>query len=337
MGYSKSVYKNAREVMRQRREKSIAQQNMREREIFSKIPRVQEINRELSSLGISAARAVVSGKDAKSELKNLRENSLRLQRELDLLLTDAGYPADYLEPVYECPKCCDKGMYECEEKGITVTCECFKTLLTKLACEELNKTSPLTLSTFESFNTEYYSKESVNGLPAAYPRMKKIFEFCKKYAEEFQNDSQGLFLTGATGLGKTHLSLAIANEVIKKGFGVIYVSAPSLLAKLEKAHFSYSYEAEEETIQALAECDLLIIDDIGTEFISSYSKTALYNIFNNRLLRNRPTIINTNLSFKELEQIYSQRFVSRLYGEFVKLDFIGRDIRVALKQGRAGN
>jgi len=134
-------------------------------------------------------------------------------------------------------------------------------------------------------------------------------------------------MRGATGLGKTHLSLAIANEVIQNGFGVIYVSAPMLLSTLEKSHFKYDYDTEEETINSLVTCDLLIIDDLGTEFQSSYSTSTIYNIFNSRLLNRKPTIMNTNLTLKDLEKSYSPRFVSRVMGNCAKIDFLGRDIR----------
>ena len=124
-----------------------------------------------------------------------------------------------------------------------------------------------------------------------------------------------------------HLSLAIANEVIQNGFGVIYVSAPMLLSTLEKSHFKYDYDTEEETINSLVTCDLLIIDDLGTEFQSSYSTSTIYNIFNSRLLNRKPTIMNTNLTLKDLEKSYSPRFVSRVMGNCAKIDFLGRDIR----------
>ncbi len=334
MGYSSSVYQTAYRIMEQRRMDNQSALLKRQEEIYTKIPRAEQIGRELSSCGISAARAVISGGNAAVEIEKLKQKSLALQTELAALLTDSGYPENYLEPSYRCPICKDKGTYEDEAHSKTVVCDCFRQLLTKTACEELNRHSPLSLSTFDSFCLDYYSKEAENGSSSPYTRMTRIFEFCRQYADEFGAESASLFMTGATGLGKTHLSLAIANEVTRKGFGVIYTSAPSVLSELEKLHFSYSYQQENETAETLTECDLLIIDDLATEFSSSYSKAALYNIFNGRILKSKPTIINTNLSFKELEAFYSPRFVSRLYGEFVKLDFIGKDVRVASKQGK---
>ncbi|MGN0594083.1 MAG: ATP-binding protein, partial [Hominimerdicola sp.] len=165
---------------------------------------------------------------------------------------------------------------------------------------------------------------------SSYEQIKNILSYCKEYADGFNENSKSLFMKGNTGLGKTHLSLSIANEVIKKGYGVIYVSAPSLVTQLEKEHFSYNKE-DAKTEDALLDCDLLIIDDLGTEFTTPFSTSAIYNIFNSRLLADKPIIFNTNLSLQELEKLYSQRFVSRIIGEAVRLDFFGKDIRILKK------
>lgn len=137
-------------------------------------------------------------------------------------------------------------------------------------------------------------------------------------------------MKGATGLGKTHLSLAIANEVIRRGYGVIYVSAPALLSQLEKEYFSRS-PLSNGTTEMLNDCDLLIIDDLGTEFRTQFSAAQIYNIFNARILCHKPVIINTNLTMTELEKAYSERFVSRINGVAQKLDFLGEDVRIKKK------
>jgi DNA replication protein DnaC len=137
-------------------------------------------------------------------------------------------------------------------------------------------------------------------------------------------------MNGKTGLGKTHLSLAIANEVIKRGFGVIYVSAPIVVSKLEKEQFSRNKE-NIHLEDTLTECDLLIIDDLGTEFINKFSSQAVYNLFNSRLLLGKPTIVSTNLTLDKIQEIYSERFVSRIVGEAHRLDFFGSDVRLMKK------
>ena len=332
MGYSKGVYQKARKIIDERHSKAEQTALDHQREIYSKFARAEQIRHELASHGIKSARAVLSGQNVTEQLNALKEISLELSAELTSILTQNGYPANYLEPDYICHKCQDKGMYEDIDNNATLLCDCYLKLITQIACEELNKTSPLSLSTFDSFDLNYYSKDAKNDNGISnYTQMSRIYNYCKEYANNFNLDSANLFLTGNTGLGKTHLSLAIANVAILKGYGVIYSSAPTLLNKLEKAHFSYEYSKEDEIVGALCDCDLLIIDDLGTEFASLYSKSALYNIFNNRLLKQKPTVINTNLSFRELQELYSPRFVSRLAGEFIKLDFVGNDIRIALR------
>ena len=151
--------------------------------------------------------------------------------------------------------------------------------------------------------------------------------FALNYAKNFTKSSKSILMKGETGLGKTHLSLAIANEVINKGYSVVYVSAPDILSKLEREHFSYGSSKEQEIMQSLLECDLLILDDLGTEFITQFSSTAVYNLFNSRINLCKPVIINTNFGVKELEQNYSQRFVSRAKATCDVLNFIGTDIR----------
>lgn len=332
MGYSKSVYQKARKIIDERHSNAEQIALNHQQEIYSKFERAEQIQRELSSCGIKSARAVLSGQNVTEQLNALKEKSLELKAELTSILTQNNYPSNYLEPVYTCPKCQDKGMYEDTNKNATLLCDCYLKLVTKVACDELNKISPLSLSTFESFDLDYYSKDIKNDKGTSnYTQMSRIYDYCKEYSAKFNLDSANLFLTGDTGLGKTHLSLAIANVAIFKGYGVIYNSAPTLLNELEKAHFSYEYSKENEIIETICDCDLLIIDDLGTEFASAYSKTSLYNIFNNRLLKQKPTIINTNLLFRELQDLYSPRFVSRLAGEFIKLDFVGNDIRIAMR------
>ena len=156
--------------------------------------------------------------------------------------------------------------------------------------------------------------------------MEKIFKFCKSYAQNFTPEAGSILMKGATGLGKTHLSLAIANEVIRRGYGVIYVSAPALFAKLEKEHFSRS--ADSDTMDTLLGCDLLIIDDLGTEFKSQFATAQAYQLFNARVLQSKPVIVSTNLTMAELEREYSNRFVSRVNGAAQKLDFVGDDLRI---------
>ncbi|MBR3988895.1 MAG: ATP-binding protein [Clostridia bacterium] len=325
MSYSDAVYSKAYGVLDARRNRAVAEAEERKLKIYSEIPRVEAIERELASCSVKAARAVFAGGDAKEHLTLLSEQSKGLRAELEALLINAGYDKKALEPHFTCPVCEDRGTIELNNK--TVTCNCFKELLKECACQEVNSLSPLNLSTFDTFELSYYPEaETADGVSPR-RRMSQILNYCKAYANNFKADSKSLLMRGATGLGKTHLSLSIANELLNKGFSVAYVSAPDILFQLERAHFSYEYDKEQDLISTLTECDLLIIDDLGTEFATNYTNSQIYNIFNNRILRTKPVIINTNLTIKELENAYTQRFVSRVMGTCDKLDFVGRDIR----------
>ena len=328
MGYSSSVYKTAADRLFERRLKAERDADRRRKAIYSEIPRVKELEKEISACGIKAARAVIKGDDVQPEIEKLRDKNLAMQKELKDLLASNGYSKNVFEPHYICKKCGDTGYYD--ENGKTLVCSCLKNMLVACACEELNRTAPLALSTFDSFSLDYYDKREDPDLGTSpYIQMSKILAYCRNYAEKFRKNSESLLMKGATGLGKTHLSLAIANEVIKKGFGVIYASAPSLMTRLEKSYFSKS--DDDSALNMLIESDLLIIDDLGTEIHGQFSVSLLYNIFNSRMLLNKPIIINTNLTMRELEKIYTERFVSRINGNARKLDFLGDDIRIRRK------
>lgn len=328
MGYSNSVYKAASDILYERRLNAEKAAERRKEEVYKKFPRVKELEKQISVGGIKTARAVLAGGDVKDAVSKLRDQNLAMQAEVKRILTDNGYPENYFEPDYFCKKCNDKGYFDIN--GKTVRCSCMKSALVTCACAELNRYAPLSLSTFESFDLEYYDK-SINPevKTSPYEHMSKIFRHCQNYADNFSKNSESILMSGKTGLGKTHLSLAIANEVIKKGYGVVYASAPQIISKLEKEYFSS--DKDDSLFSMLVDCDLLIIDDLGTEFYSQFAVSQFYNLFNSRMLSNEPIIINTNLTITELREKYTDRFVSRICGNARQLDFLGRDIRIRRK------
>ena len=265
-----------------------------------------------------AAKAVVRGGDVRAELQRLQERAETLNAEYDRLLREAGLSREEISPRYTCPLCKDTGFTDGR------MCRCFLELQRSLAYEKLSMNVPLEKCTFSSFSLSYYQED-----PRAYRQMENIFAACKGYAEKFRKNSPSLLFKGGTGLGKTHLSLAIAGAVIEKGFGVIYGSAQSFAVSLEKERFDRREDGEPgDTHSQLLSCDLLILDDLGTEFPSAYVNAALYDIINSRMLAEKPTIISTNLSMKELEERYSERFASRIAGYYGMLGFLGNDIRI---------
>ncbi len=320
MGYSKEIYDKVEAELSRRRSRSADEADVRREKIYEDLPRVREIEMQLARTGVTAAKAVLKGGDTKAELERLRDENLRLQNELKVVLVSGGYTAADLEEKHICPKCADYGYIDGK------MCDCMKKLLRDAAYKELNAVSPLALSRFETFDLKYYSdKPDDNGnIPAA--RMRKILSFCKSYAERFSPKDRSILMEGGTGLGKTHLSLAIARRVIDRGFGVIYCSSPNILSVLEREHFSRG--VTDDTQARLVECDLLIIDDLGSEFATQFTSVTMYNLINTRLSQGKPCIINTNLSLSELKSRYSERFVSRLIGENIYFEFIGEDVRI---------
>lgn len=328
MGYNSNVYKEAADRLFQKRLQAEKEADFRRDEIYEKLPRAKELEKGIASGGIRAARAVIGGGDVAAELEKLRVENLKMQNDLRELLISNGYGENALEPDYNCKKCNDTGYYD--ENGRTLVCTCLKQTLADCACEELNKYAPLSLSTFDAFRVDFYSESADSNGIVPRVHMDKVAKYCKNYAYNFTPSVNSLLMYGATGLGKTHLSLSIANEVIKRGYGVIYVSAPSLVQQLDKQMFSR--EKDDTLINMIIDCDLLIIDDLGTEFHSQLSVSNLYNIINSRMLAHKPMIISTNLNMAELEKMYSARLVSRISGESQKLNFVGDDIRIAKKK-----
>lgn len=326
MGYSKEIWNQANQELRNRRERRNAERERRRRECFAKLPRLAEIDGAMIQTGIDLSRIVLEGNDVAAEVNQLSQKHQRLVRERTALLSGLGHPADYLTPPPVCAECEDSGYTD------TARCGCLDKLLRDIASAKLNGESPLQLCSFNSFSLDYYpDKEDRYGINIR-EKMAEIYEYLKSYAAHFSLQSSSLFLLGAPGLGKTHLALAIAGSVLDKGASVIYMPAQNLVSRLEHEHFSAGVAEEVET--AFLECDLLIIDDLGTEFSNSFVQAALYNVINNRILSGRPTIISTNLEFAALRERYPDRLFSRLSGCFDSLCFVGEDIRSKKKKER---
>ena len=321
MSYSKHIYLLAQGKIESRRKAAEESLEERKAEAYSKIPKLLEIQNRIAALGAQAVSAISKGAEAPAFIESLAKESLAAQQERRELLKAAGFPEDYLEVHYTCDICSDTGI---KEDGI---CTCQREMLIETAVNEIEKVAPLRRSTFDSFLLDYYP-EAVDGSGISpKSRMGEIKQFCNDYALDFSLSSPSLFMHGATGLGKTHLSLAVANEAIKKGFGVVYGSAPNLFGTLEREHFGRQYSGEKTYEQELLETDLLIIDDLGVEFSTQFTVSCVYNIINSRILSRKPTIISTNLTPRELEEKYTQRITSRIIGNFISLRFVGRDIR----------
>lgn len=329
MAYSKEIYEKALDEIKRRRTGAEMTAEKNKNELCMKYPEFQFIESELAKTGyeIIGAFSLPAGK-AEKRLEEIRKKNGEMRKERTKLLKQLGLPTDYLDIKYTCNKCEDTGFLEerDDETGIshgTHLCSCHIDLLKKLSVEQMAKDTPLELSAFEDFDLNYY-KKSKDGAQN-YKTMKAVFERCVKYAENFDLDSVSLYFYGRTGLGKTHLSLSIANEVIKKGYNVIYGSVINFLNKIEKEKFGRGESFDTENL--LIDADLLILDDLGAEFSTSFTLSVLYNIINSRICRGVPTIISSNLDLSELKSRYPESIASRIIGTYAAVNFAGDDIR----------
>lgn len=315
MAYSQEVYTKATEILDRRREKANMEAQARFDEISEKIPELEEIQRGLSKIGLNISKVFLYSSDKQADIEKLMEESLKLQEKKKKLLVENGYDEDALAVRYTCDACKDTGFIGNRR------CKCHKELLKEIERENLSKIAPIDECTFDSFNTAYYPNTA---------RAEKIKSTCFKYASQFTTASKNIIFYGGTGLGKTHLSLAIANGVINRGYSVVYGTAQNILNDLQNENFGRTdnlryYE------RAVLNCDLLIIDDLGTEYKNTYTVACLYNIINSRLLAKLPVIVSTNYSTEELEEKYDQRITSRIIGEYSPVTLTGNDIRYIRK------
>lgn len=275
-------------------------------------PQFEQINRSLAALGAKTAITALSGNTA--ALEKLQQQIAELSAERKQLLENAGIG----DVVYDCKACEDTGYINGK------ICDCIKSRAKAALIASLSKNLPLEYCGFENFDLKYYPNKELDGANSL-KRMTQIFKMCKEYAIGFNPaSSESMLFMGNTGLGKTHLSLSIVKELLNRGFNVIYGSAYNLFAEMESEHFG---EHTNHKYEAAIACDLLVIDDLGSEFVSPYIQTLLYNIINTRLLAHKPTIINTNLTMGEIADKYTPRVSSRLMGEYRSKLFLGGDIR----------
>ncbi|MBQ8228342.1 MAG: ATP-binding protein [Clostridia bacterium] len=317
MKYSPSEYEQARRELDRRRNEAEKIQKTHRDEVALKCPELVKIEQEMANAGLSVIKALGMGDDSQDFIKFLETTNLDAQKRRAELLKENGYPEDYLKVKYFCSKCNDKGFKD------GFMCSCHKVLLKNIAYKKLCSQFPVDKCSFENFDLSFYPDFGSDITP--HKRMSAVFSFCKNYAEDFSSRSQSILMLGETGLGKTHLSLAIAGQVIRRGFGVIYASTQNILNKLESEKFGRSDTSDTE--KNLIECDLLILDDLGTEFSTQFTVSAIYNIINSRLLASKPTVISTNLTMEQLESVYTQRISSRILSEYTILQFDGTDIR----------
>lgn len=306
-------YFTVRERFENKSRDAMAAAEARQKEVDALSPELKKIDRLLNATGLRLFKQAMGGKEGlEKRVDALRKENERLLKRKAELLKALGYPENYTDVRYECEKCRDTGFIGAK------MCDCFRKALAREALENSGLGRLTENQSFDTFDFSYYADDKY-----ALQNMKLVYDKCLEYAETFGEDGENLLLIGGTGLGKTHLSTSIAKKVIEKGYKVIYESAQKLISDFEKEHFR---NLDTDT-DRFFDCDLLIIDDLGTEMKTEFSVSCVYNVINSRLNERKPMIINTNLSQKELRERYADRITSRLFGAFSIMVFKGQDVR----------
>ncbi len=332
MGYDSGVLRRATARLEQRRAARQQEQERRRAEVYAACPRAAEIDRQLRRTIVDIIRSSLKdGRDPVPSIQVIRDRNLDLQRERADLLRAAGFPEDALEERPFCPQCGDTGW-----QGSRM-CDCLRQLCAQEQIQALSDLLNLGDQCFDSFSLDYYSSRPTDQY-AVSPRenMELVYEVCLNYAQKFGRFYfDNLLLSGGTGLGKTFLSACIARVVAENGHSVVYDTAGNIFARFEARKFSRDAEdsgqARDETRRYLS-CDLLIVDDLGSELTTPFVQSALYELVNTRLMEGRRTVISTNLTPEDIRRRYTPQIASRLEGEYHVLHFYGEDIRLLKKQ-----
>ncbi len=316
MSFNRENYKRIKEEYDGKYLKARDAANLRRAQIHAELPEIAKIDRELSSVGLEILQAAISGRS--SQIDSIKKKNVALLEKRGEILTSAGYPADYTEIKYECQLCSDTGAVD------NKMCSCMRRKLVEAGIASSGMADLIARQSFENFSLGYYKQSE-----KTYATMSSIYSLLAKYAENFTPETSGnIAMFGGTGLGKTHLSSAVAGKVIEKGHDVYYASALSLFADFEMRRFGNSSSVSADgNIGRYFDCDLLIIDDLGIEVINQFTSSCLYDIINSRLNAKKPTIISTNLTQEEFRKKYWDRISSRVLGEYIVLPFCGTDIR----------
>ena len=314
MGYNVKDYVRIRDEYTKKYQVARNRAETRRMEIHARIPEVRDIDAKLSRTGLDIMDAIQHGRDTEAAIRELEARNNQLIARRGEILSAYGYAPDYTDVHYDCELCGDTGFVE------TTMCECMKKALVKAGFESSGLGNLIGSQSFENFEFKYYSKEKL-------PLVRSGVDELKSFAESFDSSTyKNFIMMGTTGLGKTHLSTSVAERVIKRGYSVVYVSAVSMIRDFSNS-IHRGRDNDVVDISKYYDCDLLIIDDLGTEVTNRLTQSYFYEVINERINGRRCTIINTNLTIAEIKENYSDRVFSRVLGEYVLLPFEGVDIR----------
>ncbi len=318
MAYNGEDVRKVKEILAGRRSEALETSYRRKLEAAAKIPGYAEIEEALSATGSKIMDAAFTHSLDDVKLNEIRAENEGLRSRKARLLTQHGYEADYTDIHYFCKACSDTGYI-----GVNM-CTCMREELIKAGIESAGLNSLVKTQSFETFSLDFYENHDRIVMES---NARQLWRFANGFSAE---TTDSWLLTGATGLGKTHLSTAVAGVVIRRGFNVIYDTVQDILEVYEEDRFQHGEGVQHQrgrTVEAIQTCDLLIVDDLGSELTNQFTVSCLYNMINTRITRGKPTIINTNLNQAEIRSRYSDRISSRLFGEYKPLLFRGSDIR----------
>ena len=323
MALSNSQYQAIMRIYNQRQFQNKREQDERIKEIFTRIPQVEALTDEITAAMAQAARRMVMG-DADGAAAMKRE-AAALKEQKILYLERHGYPADYMEMKYRCPDCRDSG-YQDGKK-----CHCFKRIEIEILYDQSNIRDVLARENFDTLSMEYYDRERIDektGMTVL-EYMTMVIEECREFVERFGEEKGSILFTGSTGCGKTFLSNCIARELIHRGFSVVYLTATDMFDVLSDSRFGNRDEEEAKDRAAyILDCDLLIVDDLGTELINTFTASQLFYCVNERLNRKKGTIISTNLALNRLQDEFTERVTSRIMSQYKIFPLLGDDLRL---------
>ncbi|RGY97687.1 ATP-binding protein [Clostridium sp. AM58-1XD] len=305
------------------------EQDERVARVYEKIPVMRELEDSISTAAVRSARRLLDGDSG--ALKALREELSDLREQKELLLKANGFPADYMEMHYRCPDCRDTGYVDGRK------CHCFRQAQMKLLYAQSNIEEIVRRENFDTFSYRYFDDSvKIPGVgETEAEHMREVVKLCRQFIEAFQEEKGNLLFTGTTGVGKTFLTNCIAKELMELYYSVIYLSANDLFDVFSKNKFSYQDDDEmKDMYEFILDCDLLIIDDLGTELNNSFTSSQLFYCINERLIRKKGTIISTNLSLNMLQDLYTDRVASRIMSNYRMIPLYGEDIRI--KKRRKG-
>ena len=318
----------ARARLEEIRSENRREENRRRQEIAARIPEINDIEAQLRRHMAELVGLALGEKGRSAEV--LEEENLALQAKRAALLRANGYPEDYLAPIYTCPLCHDTGWHD------DALCTCLERLYKQELTRDLAPLLRRGEETFDAFRLDYYSPVApAEGQRAPREQMRTVLAVCRAWAERFGESSPNLLFTGAPGLGKTFLSAAIARVVAENGASVAYDTVSGILSAFERERFSRDTDEQADAasrVRQLMSCDLLILDDLGTEMPTTFTQSALYTLLDGRLRAGKKTIISTNLGRDDIAERYGAALSSRLGGEYEWLEFLGRDIRAQRKE-----